>query len=251
MCTVSVIRPVAAGHPDPVLLRMVVNRDERRTRPAAIPPMAIEGVRARAVMPTDPMGSGTWVAATDAGLVFALLNGAEPEMPAGIARVITPSRGRIIPGLLDCRSVDEVRDRVLSLDPRTYRPWRLVVASAARLLEAESTGSRIRHFVSALPRRFMTTSSSVLESRATTARVHLFEDLVREPDPAAQDGFHCHQWPDLKSLSVRMERPDACTVSRSVIEVHADRVKFAYEAVGSAGQATIDLARHLCRRGAA
>jgi hypothetical protein len=67
MCTVSVV-PHVGG------IRLLCNRDERRTRPAALPP-AIHLVRGTtALFPVDPEGGGTWIGVNDAGLAVTLLN---------------------------------------------------------------------------------------------------------------------------------------------------------------------------------
>ena len=53
---------------------MACNRDELLTRGAALAPsIRLPGER-RVTMPVDPDSGGTWIAASDAGLVFTLLN---------------------------------------------------------------------------------------------------------------------------------------------------------------------------------
>ena len=66
MCTVSV---VAAGD----RLRVMCNRDERHTRPDAHPPTAMRTHAGLALLPLDPLSGGTWIAASSAGLAFAVL----------------------------------------------------------------------------------------------------------------------------------------------------------------------------------
>src|SRR4030095_5515312 len=66
MCTVSFL-PTAAG------FRLAMNRDEKRTRVAALPPDVFAHGRRRAVYPREP-NDGTWVAVNDAGLCLALIN---------------------------------------------------------------------------------------------------------------------------------------------------------------------------------
>ena len=254
MCTVSVVRPpfgssrLPAG---PALFRVVVNRDEERLRPDALPPVVTHRGSPRVVMPIDPQGTGTWVAATDAGLVFALLNSRDPA-PLAEPRA-APSRGLIIPALLESRSVDEALERLLVLDLRGYRAWRLLVISASRLLQAEANAhGRARHMRSFLPARFVATSSSVQGPRAIQARTRLFHELVRQPDPGAQDAFHDHQWPDVPELSVRMDRPEARTVSRTTIEVFETGVQLVYQPLGACVRSSrVWLDRDDLRRGVA
>ncbi len=101
MCTVTVIQR-------PGLLRLVSNRDERRTRPTALPPSLTHVGGLRVIAPTDPASQGTWIACSELGLALALLN----VNPADAdARVPPRSRGTIIPALIGSRSLDEVAER--------------------------------------------------------------------------------------------------------------------------------------------
>src|SRR5205085_949351 len=96
MCTLTVV-PLPDG-----TVRLAFNRDERRTRPAGLPPVRrLFGPR-QAVLPTDPASGGTWLAVNDAGLALAILN-ATPERPPATAGG-NRSRGAIIPALLGCDS---------------------------------------------------------------------------------------------------------------------------------------------------
>jgi hypothetical protein len=52
---------------------------------------------------------------------------------------------------------------------------------------------------------------------------------------AGQARFHRHQWPGLPEISVRMERRDALTVSRTSIDVTNDGSRLLYEAPLSEG----------------
>ena len=122
MCTVTIV-PYDDG------FRLVCNRDERRDRPAAIPPMDRRLPHRTAIYPQDPLGGGTWVGANDAGLVAALLNRSVNAGAPGGERPLR-SRGLIIPPLLDASSVTEAVDMAADLDPAQFNPFRLVVAGA-------------------------------------------------------------------------------------------------------------------------
>ena len=113
MCTVTLL-PMG-DH-----LRVMANRDERHDRPVAHPPLISRAGGALALMPVDPQGGGTWIAATSAGLVFALLNGTG-DVPA-----TAPSRGRLILELLDCMDLRQVQARAQSLTWRGWPPHRLL-----------------------------------------------------------------------------------------------------------------------------
>ena len=50
------------------------NRDERRSRPAALPPQVHDLGGRLAAFPVDPRGGGSWVGVNDVGIVVTLLN---------------------------------------------------------------------------------------------------------------------------------------------------------------------------------
>src|SRR4030095_16282146 len=97
MCTLSFV-PTTRG------FLLAMNRDEKRTRVASLPPEVFAHDDRRAIYPREP-NCGTWLAVNDAGLCLALVNwhtikrepDGEPE-----------SRGRIIPafaGATEARAV--------------------------------------------------------------------------------------------------------------------------------------------------
>ena len=75
-----------------------MNRDEKRTRIAALGPEPFRIGDRRAIYPREP-GGGTWLAASDAGLCLALINWHRiAREPSGKIE----SRGNIIPELIVC-----------------------------------------------------------------------------------------------------------------------------------------------------
>src|SRR4029453_10133044 len=126
MCTVSIV-PVAGG------FRLASNRDESRHRAIASPPEVIEISGVRVVRPIDPDSGGTWIAGSDRGLAFTVLN-LHLERDAGRASEAR-SRGEIIPQLLACPTIEGAAAAFLNLPIDTYRPFRLIVASAGVVVE--------------------------------------------------------------------------------------------------------------------
>ena len=119
MCTVTIV-PYDDG------FRLVCNRDERRDRPAAMPPMDRRIRHRTAIYPQDPLGGGTWVGINDAGLAAALLNRNIDAAAPGDDRPLR-SRGLIIPRLLDASATAEAVDMAADLNPAHFKPFRLVV----------------------------------------------------------------------------------------------------------------------------
>ena len=229
MCTVSLIRgPFVDDGGDELRWRLVFNRDERRARADALPPGVHRYGAIRAVYPVDPEGRGTWIAATSAGLVFALLNETEA---AASGRSPDPviSRGQVIPRLLGAASIQEVEARLDAVLPGRHRPFRLVVIGDDEVLEVVDAGRRrvTRHPPAP---RFMRTSSSVRPAAARLLRAELFDRLVPAASPLTQDRFHAHCWPGAPGASVLMSRADAATVSITTIEAFAHGFRLTYRA---------------------
>jgi len=116
MCTLTVV----TGNNT---YRIAMNRDEKITRGAGMPPEMHEFDATRAIYPSDGDG-GTWIAANECGITLALLNW-NNVAPVGKA-VKTRSRGRVIPALIDSRSLWDLR-AVFSVSNFTgMLPFRLV-----------------------------------------------------------------------------------------------------------------------------
>lgn len=210
MCTVSVItRPSG--------LRLVTNRDVPRSRSTAHPPTWREGGLHRAIWPTDPDGGGTWIGASQSGLVLCLLN--LNPIPAPPADDSLTSRGVIIPDLIDHGDAASAMRALQDLDLGSFAPFRLIAADIVegdvRVLEAE-WHEALTSREHSTPACFV--SSGLGDSRVLP-RLPLFDDRVREGDAIAQDCFHRHQWPGRPEISVLMSRADARTVSITTVEL--------------------------------
>lgn len=79
----------------------------------------------------------------------------------------------------------------------------------------------------------MATSSSLGDELVDPVRRELFGECLRHAvDPCeAQDRFHSHQWPDRRHVSVLMARPDARTVSRTIVQIGRDHVRMTYRSL--------------------
>jgi transport and Golgi organization protein 2 len=116
MCTLTVV----TGN-DTYLMAM--NRDERIARDAGSPPQIYEFDCTRAIYPNDGDG-GTWFATNEYGITFALLNW-NGALPYG-ADAKTRSRGRVIPALIDSRSLSDLHEVFGVSNFKGMMPFRLV-----------------------------------------------------------------------------------------------------------------------------
>jgi hypothetical protein len=230
MCTVTIV-PLHEG------FRLASNRDERLERgPASAPQLRPMG-NGTAVFPVDVASGGTWVGVNDAGLAAALLNRSSGLL-RGAADV--SSRGLIIPSLLAHRSIADAAIVAQALDPGAFEPFRLVLVQGATLVNAVSDGQRLSCETCALASPVLFTSSALGDSLVDGPRRELFERLMAAAADGwlrAQMAFHHHQWRDRPGISVTMRRPDAATLSRTVIDVVPGSISIAYEPLGPDGEA--------------
>ncbi len=217
------------------LLRIVCNRDERRTRPEAMPPHVFVVGDRRAVMPIDPESGGTWIGVNDAGLALCLLNATlHPGSQAPDGKDPKRSRGEIVPGLLGSGDMDSAVAGLAQLDPASYPPFRLLIAEIGRSVVLASNGSRLGVQLHAWGRRpLMLTSSGLGDHIVETPRRDAFHEFFDDSGEwlLAQDRFHNHTWPGRAHLGVLMSRPDARTVSRTTIEFRPGAVSMTYAAL--------------------
>lgn len=252
MCTVSIVQSAER-------LRLVVNRDEQRSRPLAQPPRIVQfspsdsRERVRAAMPIDPASGGSWVAVNDAGLAAALLNANRDDRGQAVNREWgqTPpgsparSRGEIVPRLAALTSLEAMVDAARAIDRARYQPFRLVCTGAGRAVLIDPHLDFVQDLPVAGPLMF--TSSGLGDDVVEGPRRRLFADLVLDaaaPDQeSAQDRFHGHRWESMPQVSVFMSRSDASTVSRTIVEIEAERLRMIYAAAPGWRACEVELAR--------
>lgn len=222
MCTLSVIPIANSG------IRVAVNRDESPLRPAAAPPRIERFGERQAILPRDALAGGTWVAASDAGLVMTLLNATGG---AGVSPLIT--RGAIIPSLLDAPSLAAVVDRAQRIDFTHYAPFRLVVMDQNEAVELGLDGAQltVRERLQ-IDRPRIYTSSGLGDEVVGVPRRALFAEFFDGGDvtSASQDEFHRHRWPGHEGISVSLLRAEARTVSQTFVEIDSAAVTLTYHA---------------------
>lgn len=223
MCTVTIV-PHEEG------FQLGCNRDERLTRPAALPPEVHLAGELLAVHPTDLSGGGTWIGVNERGLVVSVLNrtvsGDRAASPAWRC-----SRGTIAVHLLGAPALDQAVNRLTALPVRAFDPFTVVLVQGTRLAVVTSDGRGYDSSDQPLQRPVCFTSSSLGDALVVQARLELFERAVAGARSSLlmQSAFHSHRWADRPHLSVDMRRDDAATVSRTWINVTANQASLAYE----------------------
>ena len=215
MCTLSFL-PAKNGYV------AAMNRDEQRTRPAALPPIIGEGGGFPVLYPREP-GGGTWIGANARGNLLALLNwySEEPSQPGPKNR----SRGEIIPAILDEATAESADPTLRQLSLAGLFPFRLFgFFPGERAIYEWRWDTQTLIVKSHDWRRHHWFSSSWSDEKAARQRGAACERAWREgpSDPAAWlRKVHASHDPEAGPFSICVHREDATTVSYT--EVYCDR----------------------------
>lgn len=205
----------------------------------------------RYLAPTDSDAGGTWIAANEFGFTVALLNGyIEPRGPV---RGDYQSRGFLVRGLANIRSLREVWSRLTPRALVPYRPAVVVVLAPdgdSRLVRWDGLDAVVSP---AAADELPIVSSSYEQSRIQVARRALFRDMVSDPRrPTAAELERFQSWVDPSTgpsaETPSMARDDAATRSQIHIEVSAREVAMRH-APGAPHETRLGAPVRLARRG--
>jgi hypothetical protein len=214
-------------------LVVVMNRDERRDRPAARPPRRWPGAAGGFVAPVDAAAGGTWIAARRDGLVVALLNHHPARRAAAGGAAVPPriSRGGVVTALVAEAGVPDAA-RLRGLGLTGFAPFRLF-AIGPRTPPRVFTWDGDRLVSRRLDPRcgFLTSSSwspaSVLPARH--ARFRAFRRAHPWPTRAHLSALHADTTAARGTAwAICMARDDARTVSTTSVEVRPRGVSMRY-----------------------
>ena len=223
MCTVTWLR--TPGRYD-----LFFNRDEKKSRLEAHPPALRELNGVRYIAPSDANAGGTWIGVNERGLTVCLLNhyGAKDSDRTHRPAV---SRGKLVSGLMDARSVAEVGDRVFQAGVHLYRPFFLVAM--------ELEGQPVLHAWDGrhLNNRALTdgdlpfSTSSFDTENVLKARKAMYDGMkamAGEVTTELLEQYHFSRDPQGGPYSVCMHRDDAETVSFTHVTVTPNHIDLLY-----------------------
>ena len=195
MCTLIILR--RPEHQWPLLL--AGNRDEMRDRPWTSPARHWPD-RPEVVAALDRVAGGSWMGVNDHGVAAVVLNRVDSLGPAPGKR----SRGELVLEALDHAAASEAGNALTDLDPRSYRPFNLIIADAVGCYLICNRGHSLD--VSEVPPGLHMLTASDLDDE-TDPRIGAYLPQFRAaeiPDPADDDW---RQWGEL--LSARRHQDNA------------------------------------------
>ena len=247
MCTVTFLPGLPRGG-----WLLATNRDESPRRLPALAPYATEIGGRLVLAPRDADAGGTWIGVDEQGFALTILNGDRPAAAPPPGNPV--SRGRLVLELLELRDVDAVDSelrRCAQAGEMPYRPFKLVVVETGRggapaaLRRADWDGRSLTLAATTGPQCI--TSSTLQPEAVAEARCAAFARFLEGVRPrlredasaadldalaAALHDFQASHRPEAPAgdaLSVCMHRPEARTVSSTLVLVGPQVVRMDYQ----------------------
>lgn len=203
--------------------QLFFNRDEQKTRAAALPPQSFILLGIQVLMPVDPVGNGSWISLNKQGVSLCLLNNYQGKKPAG--ELI--SRGQLLKRLSSATSISRVEQQFADLILQRFAPFTLLAFELGndKVREFQWDGEKVSVTYAISPHF----SSAVSLDSAASYRQSIYDELAAE---TADDllSFHSQHHPEHSHLSVCMHREDAQTVSFTRIQATKDNLQMTYVA---------------------
>jgi len=239
MCTVSFI-PRSRGY------ALMMNRDEKRTRIAGLPPQLHKIDRRAVLYPSEP-GGGTWISLNDTGVTLVLINwySVNQRVVAGVI-----SRGQVVNSACAAGTKDQVDSVVAPLPLAKINPFRLIgiFLATSEVFEWRWNLSKLEiHQHPWRPQQWI--SSGFDEPKAQQIRSATFRRAQTQNSAGTLEWLrrlHRSHHPDCGAFSTCMHRADAATVSSTEIVVSSGRATMRHHP-GPPCQTSNQIVRHVNR----
>jgi hypothetical protein len=202
-------------------LLLTMNRDERYDRAPEEEPRRIPGESCRPswMAPFDSASGGTWIGVNERGVASCLLNGYEPDDEGLRGDPSVPSRGAIIPRILEEQDGVGPARLPATLDFSAYPSFTMLVASkeGGEIVRWRRGAGIAREAI--LPGWTFLTSSSWREPEIAPRRRSLFEAwcVAGEPEVNGLPTLHVTAGAGEETEAVFMTRQESAT--RSITQV--------------------------------
>ncbi|MFN8424375.1 MAG: NRDE family protein [Anaerolineae bacterium] len=215
------------------------NRDERPARLPELPPARAESSGVPYIAPRDSVAGGSWLAVNAHGVTVGLLNhyAADAARAGSAGDEMKTSRGLLVLSLMACESVGAVVDGLAGAGAAAFRPFELIALDAAGDRALATWDGTALSVIRGRAVRPPISSSGFDTAAVVAARTATYGRLVgaagsaagapladRPPTLARLEAFHRSHVPEPGAYSVCMHRPDARTISLTLVTVDADAV---------------------------
>lgn len=209
-------------------LSLCFNRDERKSRPEALPPVVHEVGGIRVAAPIDPLGGGSWIAVNEKGFCFFILNNYAAAAQSSGGSAPRKSRGRIPMELSGLRSLEALEPQLREKEWVHFNPFILGVASTCSVYLYAWDGSQFSSMSTNVP---MVTTSSYKTGEVQEYRENLFKNLLSgRPylETSESEYFHTFAHQGDAAFNPMMLREESRTHSVTWVEIDAAALRMSY-----------------------
>lgn len=207
---------------------LTVNRDELVSRAPEVPPSVKGGEgETQWIAPDDGARGGTWIGVNEHGLIACLMNGNVPLEEARAARRLGgPSRGEIVPGVLQRTCMTDALDEIQA-DGRfgAFPAFQLYLADTNESHAMTWWGeSPLEH--ETLPGTWELRISSPWRTEEVAAwRREAFSRWIQEGArwEGGWPGYHLYRPEGAEAFAPNMDRGYACTRSITQVDLNAQK----------------------------
>lgn len=205
-----------------------MNRDERRSRAPEIIPRIYEEAGVQYAAPRDGEAGGCWIAVNEYGVAGCLLN---DYANVGQDDGPRPTRGEIIPRLLQYGGWSSCSGAACEFDPKAYAPFTLLLVSLHGAAVWRWKGSGEFEHEELSPGWSMLTSSSWNSEEVEAERRRAFQEWIpAQNSTPANDwpSFNLQRWPGREEWSPMMSRPSSATRSLARVAIGETRAELVH-----------------------
>ncbi|ADZ89699.1 NRDE family protein [Marinomonas mediterranea] len=199
------------------------NRDEQKTRAAALPPEQVTLKGVDVLMPIDPVGHGSWISTNEAGLSLCLLNNYQGKVPEGELT----SRGHLLKMLSSSTGIEQVAARFKAFAMESFAPFTLLVFVYGQTQVTGFCWDGESVSVEKMQSPHFSSGVDLVEVSAYRRSVY---EKIESPDFDSLIDFHRHHHASVPHRSVCMHRGDAKSVSFTYVRVSAKEQLMSYVA---------------------
>jgi len=198
-----------------------MNRDEARTRSAALQPGIGYSGKIQYARPVDGEKGGTWIGVNQYGLSICIMNWYGVSQPDGDKNDFI-SRGWIIPNLMDSVNLVDCEQQLQQLSLRKIRPFRLL-AIQTNPIQVKEWYWDMNHLrpESQPAEQNIWTSSGWKPKHVHNVRKRVFDNFWKVQGEVTLDKIqtlHATQLPEPGPLAISMSHSKAMSVSNTIIE---------------------------------
>lgn len=224
MCTVTLISS------EPGRYVLGGNRDEQKTREPGLPPRCFSINNVNYVAPTDARAGGTWIAVNEFGLTLAILNRYSGNVEQPGLSENPPSRGIIIPALIQLKSIDKITASINEIiRVQQYRPFTLIAVdhSPVNAQRWDWNGGRFTRTKLMCPPKIWVSSGREQE-KITRIREKVFSRIISKhtsDDLETIKRVHESEEPQPGPAAISMEYKHVQSVSGTIVETGGQQIR--------------------------